>query len=264
MNRNILDGRLALVTGASSGLGVDFARRLAELGCHLVLVARREERLRAVQQEICARYGIEVAVLPLDLTGPEAPQQLYDQLQHWNKKVDVLVNNAGFGIHGDFIDIPWEEEEQLLELNIISLAHLTKLFVKDMVAQDFGYILQVASIGAFQGVPTYASYAAAKGFILLFGEALNYELRRSQVSCTVLCPGITATEFMKVAGQRPTLYHRLVTMPSQEVARIGLDGMLRRKATVVPGWFNRLTVWGSRLVPRRLAIAVSYRLMTMR
>ncbi|MDM8528509.1 SDR family oxidoreductase [Anaerolineales bacterium HSG24] len=263
MNKHILSGKLALVTGASSGLGVDFARGLAEFGCNLVLVARRENRLQKVKESLINDYGVEVTVIPMDLVQREAPQRLYDQLTEMDKTVDVLINNAGFGLHGEFVDIPWEKEGNMLDLDIVTLTHLTKLFVKDMVAQNFGFIMQVSSIGAYQPSPTYATYSAAKSYVLYFGEALNYELRNVNVSCTVVSPGITATEFLQVSGQKPTLYQRIMMMKSADVTQIGLKAMLKRRSSVVPGWLNAFIAFLTRFMPRRVSAMLGYKLMTM-
>lgn len=261
MNTN-LHGKTALVTGASSGLGVDFARHLAARGCNLILVARREHQLRAVQEEISQRYGVDVLIIPMDLAAANAPQTLYDQIKAEGKQVDVLINNAGYGLYGRFTEIEWEREKNMLELDIITLMHLTKLFVKDMVTRNYGFILLVASIGAYQPSPLYASYSAAKSFVLNFGEALNYELSKTNVRCTVISPGITATEFLKVSGQQASLYQRLAMMKSEDVTRIGIESMLKGKPSVVPGWLNAISVWSNRLMPRRLSAAVAYRLMS--
>lgn len=254
-------GQTALVTGASSGLGADFARELARRGCHLVLVARREEALQRLAEELTERHGARATVLALDLGQPQAPQRLHDALSERGIQVDVLVNNAGFGIHGAFLEIPFERERQMLELDIIALVHLTKLFAADMVRRGHGYLLQVSSIGAYQPSPTYASYSAAKRFVLDFGVAINHELRGTGVSCTVVAPGVTATEFLQVAGQRPTLYQRLVMMKSPDVARIGIDRMLGRRRTVVTGALNTATAWLAGLSPRCLSTALAGRLM---
>jgi uncharacterized protein len=138
---------------------------------------------------------------------------------------------------------------------------MTKLFVRDMLARNHGYILQLASIGAYQPSPLYASYAAAKAYVLNFGEALNYELRKTNVKVTVLSPGITATEFLKVSGQQATLYQRTVMMRSPDVVRIGIDALLRGKPSIVPGRLNALMAWSNRLFPRRVQAAVAHRLM---
>jgi short-subunit dehydrogenase len=249
-----LANKTALVTGASSGLGADFARQLAERGANLILVARRTDQLKAVAAEIEKLYAVRAQTITLDLASPGAPQALYDQLHQEGVQVDVLVNNAGFGIYGEFAGVPWEREKAMLDLDIITLTHLTKLFVQDMLERGCGYILQVASIGAYQPSPTYATYSAAKAYVLNMGEALNYELRHTGVSVTVISPGVTATEFLKVAGQSPSLYQRIMMMDSPTVARIGIDHMLRRRPSVVPGLLNSLFAFGVRLIPRRMQV----------
>lgn len=252
-----LQGRRALVTGASSGLGADFARILAERGASLVLVARREDRLRALAQEIEDRHRTGVEVMPLDLYDENAPRRLYADLQSRGLAIDVLVNNAGHGLYGEFLEIPWERERQMLQVDIVALTHLTKLFLPDMVARNFGHVLQVASIGAYQPCPTYASYAAAKAYVLHFGEALAHELRHTKVRVTVLSPGYTETEFLQVSGQRKTLYQKMLAMGSREVAEIGIRAMLKGKPSLVAGWMNGLAAWSIRLTPRRMATAVA-------
>ena len=257
-----LQGRVSLVTGASSGLGAHFARILAERGSDVILVARREDRLRELADEITARDGVQAHVIPMDLSAKDAAQALYDRIQALGAPVDVLINNAGFGIYGNFIDVPWEREQEMLQLDIVTLVHLTKLFVKDMVARDFGYILQMSSVGGYQPSPTYTTYSAAKSFVLSFGEALAYELRNTKVKVSVLSPGITATEFLQVSGQKPTLYQRLALMDGHKVARIGIDAMLKGKHSKIPGLINSLPIWTLRFTPRRLSPALANFLMT--
>ena len=261
MNETVLKGKTALVTGASSGLGVDFARELASRGCNLILVARREDRLQAVQQEIQQTFGVNVENIVMDLGVAGAAAALYQQTAGSGRVVEVLVNNAGFGLYGQHMSIPWEKEAEMLHLDMIVVAQLTKLFIKDMLERNYGYVLLVSSIGGYQPSPTYASYSAAKSFVLNLGEALNYELRKTGVGVTVVSPGITATEFLKVSGQRPSLYQRMVMMKSKDVASIGIAAMLKRRAGIVPGFLNGLTVWSNRLVPRRTSARVSEILM---
>jgi short-subunit dehydrogenase len=261
MNQNDFRGKMALVTGASSGLGVDFATILAESGANLILTARREERLRALADELQANHGVEVHVITMDLGRAEAPQMLYDEIKRRGLQVDILINNAGYGTFGSFAEIPWEREQAMLQLDIMTVVHLTKLFVRDMVARDEGWILQIASIGAYQPSPTYATYSAAKAFVLNFGEALNYELRNTNVKVSVLSPGVTKTEFIEVAGQRKTLYQRLTMMESRPVAALGLDSLALGRPSRVSGLFNRLTIWSLRLMPRRLMAAAAYLFM---
>lgn len=258
---SILTNKWSLVTGASSGLGVEFARQLAKRGSNVVLVARRESLLQNLREELVKLNGVTVHTIAMDLSTREAPDRLYSEVSQLGILVDVLINNAGFGLYGRFAEIPWQREENMLDLDIFTLTHLTKLFVKDMIARGSGHILQVASIGAFQPTPLYASYSAAKSYVLNFSEALHYELRDTGVQCTALSPGITATEFLQHAGQTATPYQRMMMMKSADVARIGIDALLRGKSSVVPGFLNAMTAWSTRLMPRRLQAAVAYRLM---
>lgn len=258
-----LGDRWALVTGASSGIGADFARELAQRGMHLVLVARREERLRALAEELEREHGVRTRVIVADLGKPDAPRALHEQLQGEGIAVDVLVNNAGFGVFGEFLDVPWERERQMLELDVLALVHLTKLFAADMRARGFGRVLQVSSIGAFQPSPTYATYSAAKAFVLSFGEALACELRGSGVTVTVVAPGVAETEFFAVAGQKRSLFQRLTIMSSARVAGIGVRALERGRTLVVPGLVNAATAWSMRLLPRRWQAALAKTAMTL-
>jgi uncharacterized protein len=264
MAGSVLMGKTALVTGASSGLGVDFSRELAALGCRLVLVARREDRLKQVQTEIQQRYGVHVMVVALDLSDAGAPQVLYDHLRDQHVTVDVLVNNAGFGVFGAEFDIPWEKTREMLMVDIVALTHLTKLFGREMVKRGNGYMLQVASIGAYQPSPTYAAYSAAKSYVRSFSQALNFELRGSGVSSTVISPGVTATEFLQVSGQKHTWFHNLTMMTSESVARAGIRAMLKRRYSVVPGWMNWLTTLFTFITPDPINAAVTWQAMKNR
>lgn len=256
-----LRGKTALVTGASSGFGIEFAKQLAAMGANVVLVARREARLRVVAADIRKVYDVEAEPIALDLAATDAPQRLYDQLKADGREIEVLVNNAGFGLYGRFTELDWEKERAMLEIDITALVHLTKLFSTDMAARGSGYVLQVSSNGAFQPSPLYATYSAAKAFVLSFSEAVNYELRGSGVSITTTCPGPSRTDFLNVSQQRPTFYHRMTMMEPADVVRVSLNAMLRRKASVVPGRLNAFAAWSNRLMPRRLAAAIAERMM---
>ncbi len=254
-----LQGQWALVTGASSGIGKDIAEILGELGCDLVLTARRTDRLDALAKTVSERFGVEAVVIPLDLAQPGAPATLYEKTTSRGIAVDILVNNAGYGVHGFFLDIPWDRTGDMLQLLVTNLTHLTHLYARKMVERDRGHVLQVSSIGAFQPVPGFASYAAAKAYVLDFGVALNHELRKSQVTCTVLCPGITITEFQQVAGHEElTAFERMLAMNSREVARAAVAAMLKGKAMIVPGRINALNGWMTRILPKPVAAAVAY------
>jgi short-subunit dehydrogenase len=256
-----MKGLTALVTGASSGLGVEFARQLAAEGCALVLVARRLDRLQALRAELAQRYGARAECVALDLTEPDAPQRLFRQTQAAGMRVDILINNAGLGLFGGFLDTPWERTQQMLRLDILALTQLTYLFAADMRTRKSGWILQVASTGAFQPTPTYAAYSAAKSYVLSLGEALHFELRGSGVQCATLCPGVTRTEFFEVADQTPTLFQRMTMMESAAVAQIGLRALWAGRASVVAGRVNGLTTFFMRMLPRQWAAALADRAM---
>jgi short-subunit dehydrogenase len=256
-----LQGRHALVTGASSGLGADLARELARRGAGLFLVARREDRLRALERELVDRHGVTVEVAVLDLVADGAPEELRRRADAAGRAVDVLVNNAGYGLYGRFAELDWEREHNMLELDMIVPVHLAKLFLPGMLERGFGHVLNVASIGAYQPSPLYASYSAAKSFVLYFTEALSYELRGTGVHATALSPGVVATEFLQVAGQTPTRYQRRSRMDSPTVARIGVDAMLKGRPSLVAGRRNAAAAWSVRLLPRRAAAALAYRAM---
>jgi len=261
MHDGSLQGKTALVTGASSGLGVDFARELARRGCRLVLVARREELLKQLQAELQGQFGVTAIVMTVDLGDPAAPQMVYDTLKAQQVGVDLLINNAGFGLFGRELDIPWDKTRQMLLLDIVALTHLTKLFARDMVTRGWGRMLQVASIGAYQPTPTYAAYSAAKSYVRSFSQALNFELRGSGVSSTVISPGITATEFLQVSGQKPTAYQRMMMMTSAQVAAVGVTAMLKGRYGVVPGFLNWLASLFTMIMPDSVNAAMAYRLM---
>ncbi len=252
-----LQGALAVVTGASSGFGADFARILAGHGCELVLTARREDRLKALADELARDYAAVSHVVAVDLSAPGAPQILADRIAGIGKPVDVLVNNAGFGLYGDFLDQPWERERALIEVDVTSVVHLTRLFAPGMRERRRGWILLVSSIGAFQATPTYAIYSAAKAFVLSFGEALAGELRGTGVKVSVVCPGVSPTEFIGAAGQRPTLYQRLNMMKSRTIAEAGIRAMLAGKTCRIPGVQNSIPVFLMRFTPRRVATALA-------
>ncbi len=260
MNKD-LKNTWSLITGASSGFGVDFAHLLAARGSHLVLVARRTEPMQALAAELIKQHGIRVEVIGMDLSRPGVGRELKDLLDAKGIAIDTLINNAGYGLFGEFTEQPLERTLDMLQLNMLSLTELTHAFATGMKQRGRGRILLIASIGAYQATPTYAAYSASKSYVLLFGEALHEELKGHGVTVTVLSPGITATNFLTVSGQKPTLYQRLVMMQSRPVAQIGLKALDRGRAAIVPGWLNAVTAWSNRLMPRFLQRIVAYHLM---
>lgn len=250
-----IENKYALITGASSGIGADMSRILSEKGYNLVIAARREEKLEALKKEILEKYKeIDIKVIPIDLSLKESPEILYNKIKESDIQIYILINNAGYGIHDYFIDIPWENEETMLNLLILNLTRITKMFVKDMVERNSGFILLVSSIGAFQPTPSYATYAAAKSFVFNFGLALNYELRKTKVKSCVLCPGVTITGFQQAAGHtKETFFMKSTKTSSEKVAKAGIEGMLRGKYFVVPGVLNSINAKFMSILPRKLA-----------
>jgi len=256
-----LRDRWVLVTGASSGLGADFAREFAARGCKLVLVARREGRLAKLAAELTGSHRTETRVVAADLTREEAIEELHDLTRAEGIDVHVLVNNAGAGVFGPFLASDWARQRQMLALDVVALAHLTHRFAKDMAARGGGYILQVASIGAFTPTPTYATYSAAKSFVLSFGEALARELKPQGVRVCTVCPGVTETEFFDAAGQPRSLFQRMSVMPATAVVKASVGALLRGKTSVVPGFLNKATAVSMRFAPRQLQAAAAHALM---
>jgi hypothetical protein len=248
-------GKTALVTGASSGLGVDFGRELAARGAALVLVARRTELLEGVAQEIRSASGVAVKTLVADLAEESGREGVAEALR--DTDIDILINNAGLGLYGESLKIPWTKERTMLAVDVMAVAHAIKLFVPGMVARGYGRVLNLSSIAAFQPTPYYASYGGAKAFVLAYSEALNYELRGTGVTVSAISPGITKTEFLRVSGQQPTVYQRFAMMESADVARIGIAGMLRGKSSIVPGPLNALTIASGRFSPRALVLPLA-------
>lgn len=246
----------ALVTGASSGIGAEFARQLAPMGCSLVLTARREDRLQALAAELRDAYGVDVHVVALDLGQIDAASQLKSQLDEADILIDILINNAGFGFQGDFIERDWPDWERVIDLDVKAFTQLTHLFSRDMLARGTsGRILQVGSIFSFGGVPTFAVYSGAKSFVLSFSEALADELKPHGISVTTLAPGATQTEFFDTSskGHMPEAGRKIVETP-QEVVADGLKAMLEEKPLIVSGWFNKLMIFSRRLRSRQSAV----------
>ncbi len=223
--------------------------------------ARRVDRLQELQKEITARYRVEADYVAADLSAPDAPQRLYGDVKAKGRTVDVLINNAGYAVYGKFQTTEWERTRAMLELDVVALTHLTRLYAADMAARRFGYILLVSSTGAFQPTPNYATYAAAKNYVLYLGEAVHYELEKTGVVCTVLCPGVTRTEFFDVAGQQMAPFQRATAMASAAVARIGIRAMLAGRSCVVAGRLNSLVAWSTRLAPRQFLAAMADKLI---
>lgn len=254
---------VALVTGASMGLGAEFARLLASEGYDLVLTARNGERLAMLKKEIENLHGVEALVLVADLADPRAPQAIYDHVQNAGVGIEVLVNNAGFGMYGRFSASSLKIEMEMIQVNIISLVHLTKLFMVDMMKRRSGRIVNVASTAAFQAGPMQSVYYASKAFVLSFSEAVGNELKGTGVTVTALCPGPTPTGFQERANVGSLRGLRLMMRVSPEgVVRAGYNGMKHGRPVVIPGLLNNIHVFLLRLVPRRLVTNVVRKIQT--
>jgi short-subunit dehydrogenase len=251
--------RWALVTGASAGIGEVFARRLAERGMHLVLSARREDRLRALARHLRAAHGVRAEIVPLDLAEPGAPVRLWRQAAH-GREIHLLVNNAGFGAQGRFDQLPLQRQSDMVRLNCTALLELTRLALPDMRARGAGAVINVSSIAAFQPIPDLATYAATKAFVLSLSQALWTESREAGVRVLALCPGRTPTEFQAVAGTGAAEGTFGVRTPEQVVAA-ALRALERGDSYVVPGTENHLASWLVRLLPHSTVGRVLRRLV---
>jgi short-subunit dehydrogenase len=246
-----------LVTGASSGIGLELAKVFAENGSNLVLTARREERLNEVAEQLRSQHNVEVQVLPADLSDPASPSAILDGVNRRGLTIDVVVNNAGFGLNGPFHLLPIQRQMDVVQVNLVALTHLARLFLPGMVERGRGGILNVASTAAFQPGPNMAVYFATKAYVLSLTEALAEELRGTGVTASCLAPGPTATEFESQAKMEGVLLFKLGSMTASNVAKAGYRGFRRGKVIVVPRITNRLATFAVRFAPRSLVRKVA-------
>lgn len=241
----------ALVTGASSGIGEAFARVLAAEGSSLVLVARRRERLVELADELGARHGVEVEVIVADLTAPVALAGVERRLADQRRPIDLLVNNAGFGTSGPFLDLPVAREQQEIDLNVTAVMRLSWAALRSMRARGRGNVLNVASIAALSPTAGAATYSATKAFVVHFSESLHAELASEPVAVTVSLPGFTRSEFHRNSGTAPTDVPAALWLDATVVAEESLDAAARGEPRVVPSAVYRVAAAASRVVPRR-------------
>ncbi|MDI6450122.1 SDR family NAD(P)-dependent oxidoreductase [Anaerobaca lacustris] len=255
------DSKTALITGASSGIGVELARIHAERGGDLVLVARRQDRLEALKADLETAHGIRAHLIVKDLARPEAAAEIHDELTSRGVNIDYLINNAGFGYGGFFHEQDWARNEAMIQVNVTALAALMRRFLPEMVARGSGRILNVASMAGFLPGPLQATYYASKAFVVSFSEAIGNELAGTGVTVTALCPGPVDTEFIEKANLRQAKgFARPVAV--RGVAEAGYDAMLKGKPVIVPGLVSKLIIHLLlRLTPRRCATAISRAMM---
>ncbi|BBH52986.1 SDR family NAD(P)-dependent oxidoreductase [Fluviispira sanaruensis] len=248
-----------LITGASSGIGLEFAHIFAKEKYNLLLIARSEDKLQHLANELSEKYKINCKIIACDLAKIGAAQEIYKRTKTLGIKVDILVNNAGFGAHGFFKNIDLKTETEMIQVNITSLTELTKLFLTPMLEKGSGKILNVASTAAYQPGPLMAVYYATKAYVLSFSEALANELADSGVSVTVLCPGPTQSGFQAAAqmGNDLKLFHSTMTADSSTVAYAGYKGLLSSQRVVIPGVSNKIGTYSVKFLPRSFAASVA-------
>ncbi len=251
--------KTTLITGASSGIGKDLAYVYAENNYDLVLVARRKENLEKIKKEIEEKTKANVEIVPMDLADVKSAEQLYEFIKKNNIQVKVLINNAGFGVYGSFIDADIARDEGMVLLNIMTLTKLTKLFANDMKEAGGGNIVNIASTGAFQPVPGIAIYAATKAYVLNFSEAIAFELKKHKVFVTAVCPGPTKTEFAEVAKMSDNPFKNAPT--ALELAEFTYKSMIKRKTCAIHGLKNSLLAFSVRILPRKLVPASAEKIM---
>ena len=252
----------ALITGASSGIGLELSRIHAEKKDNLILVARNISKLEELKKELENSFGVSVMCIQKDMSEVNAAIDIFENVKLLGIEVDYLINNAGFGDYGFFHEADWKKLEQMLMLNIVSLTQLTKLIGEQMALRRKGKIMNVASVAAFQPGPLMAVYFATKSYVLNFSEAVNNELKGFGVTVTALCPGPTESKFMEVAKMNESALIKGKTLPSSKsVAIFGHNAMMKGKAVAIHGFMNAVLANVNRFVPRSLTVSITRFLM---
>ncbi|RLQ96564.1 SDR family NAD(P)-dependent oxidoreductase [Falsibacillus albus] len=244
-----------LITGASNGIGLEMAEIFSQKGHTVVLAARSKEKMEEIKHDLEKKYNNTILVKGMDLSVQGAPQDLYEELKRENIQIDILINNAGFGLFGDFTDTDLDKELNMIQLNVSALTAMSKLFSKDMVQRGKGKILNVASTAAFQPGPLMAVYYATKAYVLSFSEALENELSGTGVHVSTLCPGPTETGFSDKAELGQSKLFTSGVMDAKKVAAQAVDGLMNSKSIIIPGIKNKLLAAGIRFLPRKTVTA---------
>jgi short-subunit dehydrogenase len=249
---------MVLITGATSGIGYELAKIFSKKGYNLLLIARDKKTLEKTAHEISSQYGNKIFYIASDLSKPNSPEMIYQEVKSKGITVDILVNNAGFGIYGDFATVDLERHMDLIQVNVLALISLTRLFLPEMLKKKQGKILNTASTAAFQPGPHMAIYYASKAFVLSFSEALASELEGSGVSVTALCPGPTKTGFEKGSQiNKSKLFTLVRPMNAEIVAQIGYNALMKGRPVVIAGWKNALLAYSGRFLPQSLVTRIS-------
>lgn len=255
--------KTVLITGGSSGIGYELAQVFGHNNYNLILVANDKNKLQIAENKLKS-HGFSVRTVSMDLADPQSPTKIYEYLQKEEIRIDILVNNAGFATYGEFAEIDLDRELSELQVNIVALTHLTKLFLPDMLKAKNGKVLNVASTAAFAPGPFMAVYYASKAYVLSFSQALNSELENTGVHVTALCPGPTDTGFVKRGGiENSKLFHGK-NLTASSVANAAYDGLMKNKLIVVPGFRDKLMIQALRLAPRDFVLKVVKNIQTTR
>ena len=252
----------ALITGASSGIGLELAELFAADGSDLVLVARREDRLKELADRLESEHGVKVHVLPKDLSEPKAPDEIFAQLKKEKIQVDVLVNNAGFGVKGIIPEIDLDQQLDMVQVNVKALTHLTRLFLPGMIERGYGGVLNVGSLAAFQPGPNLAVYFATKAYVLSYTEALAEEISNPDIKISCLAPGPVRTEFGEKSDLEDSLLFKVSLMDSEPVVRAGYEGFRKGKVIVIPGLKQQIVPFLNRFTPRSMVRKIAKKLNT--
>jgi short-subunit dehydrogenase len=252
--------KTTLITGASSGIGKELAYVYAENNFNLILVARRKERLQEIKTNIEKKHNVSVDIIDQDLSKLNSAEQLFKKATSLDIKVDILINNAGYGVSGPFMKTNPEKETGMLVLNMVTLTKLSKLYAKYFLKNNGGHIINIASTAAFQPIPTIATYAATKAYVLSFSEAIAYELIKTNVKVTDICPGATQSEFAHAADMGdPSMFDKAPT--SRELAEFTYKAMIKGKTTAIHGAKNRFLTFTTRLSPRKVVTAIAAKMV---
>jgi short-subunit dehydrogenase len=258
-------GTTALITGGSSGIGLALAKEIAAHGHDIVLVARHRDSLEAAAGVIEGKYGVRADVIPADLRLADAADKIYENISNQRLEIGILVNNAGFGLGGEFLETDLQREVEMIQVNVTAVTQLTKIFAAGMVRRRNGRIMNVASTAAFQPGPLMAVYYATKAYVLSFSQAVAEELRNTGVTVTALCPGATATDFADTAEiSNNRLFTRLGVADADNVARYGYKAMMRGERIAIPALRDKIMVQAERLAPRALVTRIARRLQENR
>lgn len=244
--------KIALITGTTSGIGKAFAEKLAIEKYDLILVSRNKIKLSEQADQLSKKYGVKVFEMPMDLTGNNAAKKVFDIIEKWGFDIQILINNAGFDEYGGFLSTDLEKENEMIRLHIIFTTEIMKLFLPQMVKNNYGRILNLGSIASYIPCPYDAVYGATKAYILSVSKAINTEVKKDNVSITTLCPGATDTEFADKANMKGTLLFKIAVMQPNKVADIGYHALMKRKAVIVPGVYNKILISLSKFLPEKI------------